>query len=318
MPALGRQRLGRQRRRRQHQQRGRRRRRQRRRPDGPNVDVSDPQLHDFDLDPHELDPSTVDSLSTQYAVLDTRTTPIGKLVVFLPGANNVPGDWHQHGIELAKFGYHVLVPHYNNRWSSDGTCDGQGNSCGVDTRWEALVGEDASDAIEISRADSAEGRVVTMLQYLTTEHPGGDWGWFLDGDDLRYPYMVIAGISHGAASTGLYAVRRPFSRAVLHSSGPAGDTGEAKQTPLAVWYALAHTEDPSYDPIVDSWDNWGIEGAPTSIDGQSPPYGGSHRLITSAATSYPHCSVVVHDSTPLDGNEYVFEPAWRYMYGVAP
>ena len=74
------------------------------------------------------------------------------------------------------------------------------------------------------------------------------------------------------------------------------------------------------DPLhpFDSWDNWGLEGDPTSIDGQSPPFGGSHRLITSADTTYPHCSVVVHDSTPLDGNEYVFEPAWRYMYGVGP
>ena len=286
---------------------------------GPDVDLSDPQLYEFELDPHVLDPTTVDSLETQYAQLDTRTTPLGKLLVFLPGANNVPSDWRQHGIKLAEFGYHVLIPHYNNRWSSEGVCDGQGGSCSLDTRWEALVGEDASSAIDISRADSAEGRVVTMLQHLTTAHPGGDWGYYLEDDgSLRYQDMVIAGISHGAASTGLYAIRRPFSRAVLHSSGPAGDPGETKLTPVDQWYAFAHTEDPAYDPIVSSWDSFGLLGALTSIDGSSAPYGDSHRLITSAGTTYPHCSVVVHSSSPLDGNEYVFEPAWRYLYGVAP
>ena len=285
----------------------------------PMVDLSDPQLYEFELDPHVLDPTTVDSLEIQYAELDTRTQPIGKLVVFLPGANNVPADWQHHGQKLAEFGYHVLIPHYNNRWSTNGVCDNMPSSCALDTRWEALVGEDASSAIEISRADSAEGRVVTMLQHLTTAHPGGDWGCYLEADgSLRYDKMVIAGISHGAASTGLYAIRRPFTRAVMHSSGPAGDPSEAKSTPLTAWYAFAHTEDPSYAPIVGSWDDFGIPGAPTSIDGASPPYGDSHRLITSEATTYPHCSVAVHSSSPIVGNQYVFEPAWRYLYGVAP
>jgi dienelactone hydrolase len=287
---------------------------------GPNVDLSDPQLYEFELDPHVLDPSTVDSLEIQYAQLDTRTTPVGKLVVFLSGATNTPGDWKQHGRKLAEFGFHVLLPHYNNRWSSgQDLCAGMGGSCALDTRWEALVGEDTSSVVDISRADSAEGRVVTMIKHLTTAHVGGDWGYYLNADDsLRYEHMVIAGISHGAASTGLYAIRTPFSRAVMHSSGPAGDPSENKQTPLSEWYAFAHTEDPAYDPIVSSWANFGLLGALTSIDGSAPPYGDTHQLITSAGTTYPHCSVAVHDSSPINGNAYVFEPAWRYMYGVAP
>lgn len=112
-----------------------------------------------------------DSLSTQYALLDTQVDPIGKLVIFLPGANNSPGDWRNHGRKLAFFGFHVLIPHYNNRWSSNGTCDGQGNGCSLDTRWEALTGEDASAAIVITRADSVEGRVLAMLIKLRDSHP---------------------------------------------------------------------------------------------------------------------------------------------------
>ena len=269
-------------------------------PTGPNVDVSSPELHEFELDPH--------------------ATPLGKLVVFLPGANNVPRDWRDHGRQLASYGFHVMIPHYNNRWSSDGTCDGMGNTCGNDTRWEALVGEDTSAAIAIARGDSAEGRVVTMLKHLVTEHPGGDWGYYLGPSDaVLYDKMIIAGISHGAASTGMYAIGRPFTRAVMHSSGPQGDKNAAKMTPLSEWYAFTHTADPAYDAIAGAIENFALMGEPTSIDGASAPFGGSHRLITSAASDYPHGSTCAHSSSPIDGNDaYLFDAAWRYLYGAPP
>lgn len=288
---------------------------------GPNVDRSSPQLYELQLDPHVLDPTTVDSLSIQYAQLDTRSAPIGRLVVFLPGATNVPRDWRDHGRELAKFGFHVLIPHYNNRWSSGtNVCTGQPASCALETRWEALSGEDTSSVVSIARADSVEGRVVAMLKHLRTAQVGGDWGYYLDtASALRYADVVIAGISHGAASAGLYAARRAFSRAVLHSSGPAGDSRAAKLTPLSEWYAFAHTEDPAYAAIAASWASFGLLGTPTLIDGATAPYGSSHRLTSSAASTYPHVSTVAHSSSPKDGSgNYVFEPAWRYLYGVPP
>ncbi len=285
---------------------------------GPNVDASDPKLNEFELDPHVLDPTTADSPALEYAELDTRAKPLGKLVIFLPGANNVPRDWRDHGRELAKFGFHVVIPHYNNRWSSDGTCDGMPNSCSNDTRWEALVGEDTSAAIAIPRADSAEGRVVTILKHLVTEHPGGDWGYYLGPNDaVLYDKMIIAGISHGAASAGLYAIKRPFTRNVMHSSGPAGNKADAKMTPLSTWYAFTHTADPAYDAIASSLQNFALEGEPTSIDGASAPFAGSHRLISSAESTYPHGSTCAHSSSPKDaGGDYLFEAAWRYLYGV--
>jgi dienelactone hydrolase len=285
---------------------------------GPRVDSKDPQLYELALDPHMLDPGTVDSLSTQYAQLDTRTVSLGKLVIFLPGANNVPRDWRDHGRKLAEFGFHVLIPHYNNRWSSNDTCTGMGNACADNTRWEALTGEDSSSAIAIARADSAEGRVVTMIKHLMSANAAGDWGYYLAGEQLAYGKIVIAGISHGAASAGMYAARRPFARNVMHSSGPAGSSSGTKMTPLSEWYAFAHTADDAYSAIIASWSSFAIPGQPTSIDGKMAPYGNSHRLITSASSTYPHGSVVVHSSSPKDAaGKYLFEEAWRYLYGVS-
>ncbi|MCX4245034.1 BPSS1187 family protein [Paraliomyxa miuraensis] len=281
--------------------------------DGPNVDVSDPQLYEFELDPVELDPTVVENLALQYAHLDTRVEPLGKLVFFLPGFTNTPSNWRNHSIQLAGHGFHVIVPDYSNDWS----CGGAGGSCNEDTRWEALVGEDVSGVIDIGRADSAEGRVVTILRHLDQIHPGGDWGYYLDDDDmLRGEDLIIAGISHGASSTGLYASRRFTHRAVMHSGG-WWNVPPDPATPVTEFYGLTHVDDDQHQGHLDAWESAGMVGVPTVIEDVPPPYGDSHRLIATTPNGYPHCSVCVSGDSPVDGDgEYVFDPAWRYMYGA--
>ena len=73
----------------------------------------------------EIDPGARSHLAEQFAQLDTRTAPLGRLVVFLPGYTNTPGSWRDHGRKLAEFGFHVLIPHYNN--TSTDACEGMGN-----------------------------------------------------------------------------------------------------------------------------------------------------------------------------------------------
>lgn len=279
--------------------------------DGPNVDMSDPQLYEFELDPVELDPTVSDNIALQYAQLDTRVKPIGKLVFFLSGYTNTPASWRNHGRQLAGHGFHVVIPHYDNDWS----CDSFGGDCNTNTRWEALTGEDTSPVISTSRADSAEGRVITMLKYLAEAHPGGDWGYYLDGDALRGEHVIIAGISHGAASTGLFATRRFFHRAVMHAGG-WGAVGDDPATPIEAFYALSHADDDQHAAHLSSWEQAGLLGEPVVIEDVPPPYGNSHRLVATTPNGYPHCSVCVSSESPQDGDEYVFDPAWRYMYGA--
>jgi hypothetical protein len=49
-----------------------------------------------------------------------------------------------------------------------------------------------------------------------------------------------------------------------------------------------------------------------------PPFGGTHRLETSAATSDGHSSVQAGGTSPKMGMEYVFAPVWSYLYTSAP
>jgi len=265
-----------------------------------------------------LDPTVSDSIEPQYAQLDTRVEPLGKLVFFLTGSTNTPRGWRNHGQQLAGYGFHVVIPHYNNRWSAGSNpCSGMGGTCSDDTRWEAITGEDSSSVIDIPRADSAEGRVIVMLEHLVTAHPGGDWGYYLNSDgSLRDEHVVIAGISHGATNTGLFASRRPFHRAVMHSGG-YWRIGDSPATPIGEIFGFSHTDDSQHMGHLDSWMSGGIVGAPTSIDGASRPYGDTRQLITSAPNGYPHCSVAVSSNSPMDAmGNYLFDEAWRYMYGV--
>ena len=280
--------------------------------DFPDVDVSDPQLYEFELDPAELDPTVQVNLEVQYAHLDTTAQPIGKLVIFLSGFTNTPSSWRNHGRQIAGWGFHVVEPDYSNDWD----CAGQGGTCSLDSRWEALMGEDVSTLIDVGRNDSAEGRVVVMLRHLEQIHPGGDWGFYLNDDDtLRYEHIVIAGISHGAASTGLYATRRPFSRAVMHSGG-WWDVDDTSETPVSEFFGITHVDDDQHQGHLDAWENAGLPGVPTVLEDVPPPYGDSHRIVATTPNGYPHCSVCVSGDSPIMGDEYVFDPAWRYMYGA--
>jgi hypothetical protein len=86
-------------------------------PTGPDVDRTNPRFIDLTLKPKDLDNACTAHLYDQYAILDTRAPPLGKLVMFLPGYTNKPSDWHEHGRALATYGFHVLMPAYNNYWS---------------------------------------------------------------------------------------------------------------------------------------------------------------------------------------------------------
>jgi hypothetical protein len=103
----------------------------------------------------------------------------------------------------------------------------------------------------------------------------------------------------------------------MHSGGYGG-VGSAPATPIDRYYGFSHTDDPQHDAHLSSWEAAALPGAPTSIDGASAIFGGAHRLITSEPNTYPHCSVAVHSSSPVDqSGSYLFEPAWRYLYGVS-
>jgi len=280
---------------------------------GPNVDTSDPQLYSVDFKPNDADPDATQALGTQPAYLDTRVTPLGRLVVYLHGAG-APSTCGSptHEQVLAGLGYHVLGPCYVSDYGVD--------NCGDDIegcRLEAFEGVDHHPFVDITPPNSIEVRVAKGLAYLQTKNPEGDWTYFLDGDKPKWSRIIVSGISHGASSSGVIGLHRLVDRVVM-LSGPL-DTGQAwlkkaTLTPIDRFFGFTHTADQQHAGHLQAFEDMQMIGDPTSVDGASAPYGGSHRLETSAPTSDGHSSLQAGGTSPKNGSDWVFLPAWQDLY----
>ena len=284
---------------------------------GPNVDTSSPQLYTLNFKANEADPAAKTKLGVQPAYLDTRVTPRGLLVVYLHGAGS-PGTCGStaHEQQIASLGFHVMGPCYTSDYGI-GNCDDDIEGC----RLEAFEGQDHHPFIAITPPESIETRVAKGLSYLQTKNPEGDWTYYLDGDKPRWSKIIISGISHGASTSGIIGLHRSTNRVVM-LSGPL-DTDQAwlKKTPLTPkerFFGFTHTADPQHPGHLAAFESLGLPGKPTSVDGAMPPYGATHRLMTSAMTSDGHSSVQAGGSSPKMGMAYVFAPVWSYLYTSAP
>lgn len=284
-------------------------------PSGPNVDVSDPQSYDFEFTADELDPAATLALGIEHAQLDTTVTPIGKLVIYLHGAGaQTTCGSKAHGQVLAGMGFHVLHPCYVSDYGV-GNCGDDIGGC----RLEAFEGIDHHPFITITPPDSIETRVVKALEHLQSQHPGGDWQYFIADGAPRWRDIIISGISHGASSSGLIGMVREVDRAVM-LSGPL-DSGQAwlKQAPLTPidrFYGFTHSADGQHAGHLQSFADLMLPGEPVAVDDALPPYDDSHRLQSSAPTGDGHGSTQAGGSSPKDGDVYTFLPVWRTMYGA--
>jgi len=214
---------------------------------------------------------------------------------------------------LAAMGFHVFMPCYVSDYGV-ANCGDDIGGC----RLEAFEGVDHHPFIDIAPPDSVETRVARALQWLQAMHPGGDWRYYLDGESPRWDHIVVSGISHGASSSGLIGKHRDVARVVM-LSGPL-DSGQAwltdpLLTPIDLYRGFTHTADQQHAGHLQSFEDLGVLGAPTSVDGAAPPYGGSHRLLTAEPTGDGHGSTQAGGSSPQDGGgAWVFLPVWQTMY----
>jgi hypothetical protein len=280
---------------------------------GPNVDTSEHKLYSFSFTPDEADAAADARLGNQRAFLDTQVEPRGKLVVYLHGAGDPSTCGSQaHGELLAGMGYHFFAPCYFSNYGV--------SNCGDDIegcRLEAFEGVDHHALVDVTPANSTETRVAKALTFLAGENPQGDWTYYLDGDVPRWNRIIVTGISHGASSSGVVGLHRLVHRSVM-LSGPL-DTDQAwlkkpTMTPLSRFFGFTHTGDDQHPGHLQAFEDMGLPGDPVIVDEEAAPYGGSHRLVSSAPTSNGHSSTEAGGASPEEGGEHLFLPVWQTMY----
>lgn len=259
----------------------------------------------------------------QFASVDTRVAPQGKLTLWLMG--------HNSGLfeRLNDYGIHAIGVSYARQWfgtlcqpaPSDAYARGR-------VRLEAATGLDFSNELDLQLPDGAAERTRQMLLWLTKQNPQGNWGQFLadDGSRVRWDKVILSGASHGSTTAARFAQYQRVDRVVM-LCGPRDQDqdwqGLPSATPASRYFGFTHVLDGGwtghhYDR---SWELLGLQafGPVVDVDAESPPYQNSRRLITAADVGgdagRAHSSVTPGGSSPENAaGEKLFEPVWEYLY----
>ena len=259
----------------------------------------------------------------EFASVDTRVAPQGKLTIWLMG--------HNAGLfeRLNDDGIHAIVVSYARQWfgtlcqpaPSDAYARGR-------VRLEAASGLDFSDELDLQLPDGATERARHMLLWLSKENPQGEWEQFLadGGSRVRWDKVILSGASHGSTTAARFAQYQRVDRVVM-LCGPRDQDqdwqGLPSATPANRFFGFTHVLDGGwtghhYDR---SWELLGLQefGPIVDIDTASPPYANSRRLITAAEVGgdagRAHSSVTPGGSSPENADgEKLFEPVWEYLY----
>lgn len=261
----------------------------------------------------------------------------GRLFVMLPGTTAVPRFYRFILRTGAPRGYHAIGLTYPNDEAIGTLCANSAVAdCAGLARNEVITGADTSPLVNVDRANSVTGRLVSLLTYLANTFPTEGWGQYLVNGQPNWSVITVAGHSQGSGHAAYLAKQQLLDRTVMFS-GP-GDVGIApgsvapwlnlpNVTPASRQYGFTHVAD-GLVPLalaVRNWDILGLGGfgAEVSVDGNSPPLASSRKLTTNAAPNpngagltadAPHGAPVVDVVTPLTpGGTPLFAPVWIYL-----
>ena len=298
--------------------------------------------------PKETDPEITLGLSDHYVWLDPTARGNPKLLVFMPGTNNVPASWQLLGQEAARLGYHVIGLMYQNDVEVVGKCGGTADpssnedaECSRKMRLEILDGHDHdSPFVTVTLANSIDNRLAKLLAYLDREFAEEGWSRFLEEDGTpKWSQIAVSGQSQGAGQAALIGTIRQVDRVVMFSGPPdmysKPVNGEfvidpwisIGKTPASKYFALFHNRDHLVVGIRANLTALDMErfGPPVQAELSAPPYGGAHILFSDLRPTLgyvrpnPHQSTARDNNTPLgpDGTP-LLRDAWRYLLGEPP
>lgn len=281
------------------------------------------------ITPAQTDPAISTAFDSHIAIAPGRaTSPL--LVVFLPGTNGTPADYRAILNVSANAGAHAIGLMYPDSLAVLQDC-GDDPACYFPIRLQKFDGVSRSPIDPVPPSDAIRNRLTKLLIYLDAHFPNEGWSAFLSGGAPRWSSIALAGHSQGAGEAAAIGKVVTLARVAQFSGtvdavntaagtlAPATWVGTPGATPAASHYGFDHTADDFFPKILVDWSALGQDafGPRTLVESSSPPYGGSHELITSLTVGFPHGSTVGDGATPLDANGApLFAPVWRYMLGL--
>ncbi len=290
---------------------------------------SDKSMLEYDVLPKVTDSAIDNWLEPHYVTFNPAVPAKNKLFLFLVGSFGKPNNVQLISQQAANEGFNAINLRYPNAWTVNDLCDRDSDkACYDKVRLEILDGQDRSDKVTISRANSIENRLQKLLVYLNAQHPEQGWSKFLDGENIRWDLIVVAGHSQGGGHAVMIGHVHQVSRVVMMGAPNDSFRGERdlapwisskNATPAANYYGFSHSKDPGYKGQQAAWGVIGLNafGPVVNVEGKTAPYNNSHQLTTNITPAQPgefHGSVVVDRNTPKakDGTPLLKE-VWQYL-----
>jgi hypothetical protein len=226
-------------------------------------------------------------------------------------------------------GYHVIFLMYPNDVSAADACrKAPDRNAYAVFRWAIIEGGNTS-YINIPRSESIENRTIKLLEYLQREHPDQNWGQFVNGGQIVWQRVAVAGQSQGGGHAAIIATRYLVARVIcfgapkdfsFYFQEPA-KWYESSVTPLGRYFAFNNYQDKQgcdYDQLLQNIKKLGVDrGGIADVDKEGFPFHHAHALFTNWPGT-PTDSKTAHGSMVSDSNLNgkgipTFRPVWRYM-----
>jgi len=207
---------------------------------------TDPEIHQYNT-PHWICVNREILLGQRTKVRDRH-----QMLLFLPGTGG-----HGRGAKAfletgANLGYHCVELMYPDDVAAAEVCRDDPDPTAFEAFRLALIRGGASVHITVERTDSIENRLIKLLLHLRARRPLEDWGQFLDGREIAWERIAVAGQSQGGGHAGLIGVKYHVARVIMFGAPkdysrarrqPAPWYSEEKATPIAAFFAINHRQD---------------------------------------------------------------------------
>lgn len=288
----------------------------------------------YTVAPQDTDPAIQRFTQPSLVIFDRGTSPEADLLVFLPGTAPSPGTGS--GIPFAHIrnfldtaadaGYRVIALQYdNNTWVLQRCARNLDPSCSAKFREKRIFGDDVTDLIDDTPAESIVNRLAKLLQYLDRQHPGEGWGGYLANGKPQWRRIAVAGHSQGAGMAAFIGKRENVARVVLFS-GPVdatrtGNDGLApwitgpSATPPDRWYAMYHAQERKAAMLQRSYEMLGIPHSHVrvaNLQPNSPPRSRPNADLYHLSVNGDGTTPRAGDGTPL------YRSDWAYLFGRSP
>lgn len=283
-----------------------------------------------------VDPAVTDPLITEYELpdaesirhlvaVDTHRELPGVLYVHLPGSGGLPEDYQEITVCAALCGYHVVNLAYPN-WPAvrvliQGNTDAGLPEC---IRRERLYGEDCTDLVDVSRADSVENRLLQVIQYNHYKYPKEGWDTFVIEGHLRWDRIVVGGHSQGAGHAAYLAKEHNLAGIIMFAGpgdfvtgkGPAPWLYYENVTPSERMYAFTHSKDPVAKGFFANQRILGLDtfGSVQNVDVYNELT--AHMLTSTLWTDSGnyHSCIILDECLSYTGGDPVYKPVWEYVF----